>query len=424
MTLAFIMLYGVAFCQDSEIESKLKGLSFQAIQNGRLIDYNILSKSKNKIVIIEFWETWCGACIEGMPHLKKLQDKYPNDLIVICVSSDGLNKSVDYINRTSYPFDFIFDESKKLSKTFPHSGIPFSIVIDKNGKIQAETRPSYIDENQINKMLFGNAMDVPVVKNFNPNDLDNKKNISLVLFELLNHELGERAYSKLTQSTNNKRIITGYQANAFIDTTETITEYITSRKSILQLYQFAYGDISENRFIYSDELNHIKSNTPNNLYTLNFKVSDLFGDFNTVLISQLNGALGLETERIRKDTTVLILKKIDINGNSIKLSNPQVGKSINSLISFQFFNVSGTRIDLNELVKLLADKTKKLVEHDIKVDLSYELDISMDKPTEDIDTWIEYFKKEGIHLSLEKSTIEFVRIKKAAHNIVYSAFGG
>lgn len=418
MTLAFVMIYGIAFCQDSEIETKLKGLSFQAIQNGKLIDYNILSQLKNKVVIIEFWETWCGPCIDGMFHLKKLKDKYPNDLIVICVSSDGFNKSVDFINKTSYPFDYIFDESKKLSKIFPHSGIPFSVVIDKNGKIKAETRPVYIDEIQMNKMLLGNAMNVPVVKDFNPNDLESKKNVSLVTFELLNHELGERAYSKLTQSKYNKRIVTGYQANAFIDTTETITEYITSRKNILQLYQFAYGDISENRFIYSDELNHIKSNTPNNLYTLNFKVSDLFGDFNTVLINQLNGALGLETEIIRKDTTVLILKKIDVNGNSIKLSNPQIGKSINSTISSHFFSVSGNRIDLNDLVKLLADKTNKLVEYDIIGDLSYELEISMDKPTEDIDTWIEYFKKEGIHLTLEKRTIEFVRIKKAAHNIV------
>lgn len=116
MTLAFVMIYGIAFCQDSEIETKLKGLSFQAIQNGKLIDYNILSQLKNKVVIIEFWETWCGPCIDGMFHLKKLKDKYPNDLFVICVSSDGFNKSVDFINKTSYPFDYIFDESKKLSK--------------------------------------------------------------------------------------------------------------------------------------------------------------------------------------------------------------------------------------------------------------------------------------------------------------------
>jgi len=373
----------------------LKGITLKAVQSSRLVDYDLLSKSKNKIVIIEFWETWCGACIEGMPHLRSLKDKFPNDLRVICISSDGFNKTVDFINKNSYPFDFIFDEPKKVSKIFPHSMKPFSIVIDKNGKIQAKTHPSYIDEPQINQMLLGNTIDVPSVKNFNPNDLGNRKATpSLISFELLNHELGEKGYSSLTKTKNKKRIVTGYAANAFIDTTETITEYITSDKNILQLYQFAYGDISENRFIYSDNLNYIQSNTPNNLYKLNYTISDLFGDFNTMLISQLNGVLGLETEKILIDTTVLILKKIEINGNSIKLANPQSGKSMNTRISnYEFFEVSGNQITLQEIVKLIADKTQKLVDLDIKGDFSYELKIAMDKPTLDIDEWINYFQK-------------------------------
>lgn len=191
-----------AFSQESEIETMLKGITLKAVQSSRLVDYDLLSKSKNKIVIIEFWETWCGACIEGMPHLRSLKDKFPNDLRVICISSDGFNKTVDFINKNSYPFDFIFDEPKKVSKIFPHSMKPFSIVIDKNGKIQAKTHPSYIDEPQINQMLLGNTIDVPSVKNFNPNDLGNRKATpSLISFELLNHELGEKGYSSLTNST-------------------------------------------------------------------------------------------------------------------------------------------------------------------------------------------------------------------------------
>lgn len=419
----FILLFigHLTFGQKSEIETKFNDIPLKVVKKGRLVDYDVLNQSKNKIVIIEFWETWCGACIEGMPHLKNLKDKFPNDLIVICISSDGFKKTVDFINKNSYPFDFIFDEQKKVSNIFPHSMKPFSIIIDKNGKVQAETHPSYIDEPQINQMLLGNAIDVPYVKNFNPNDLGNKKAMpSLVSFELLNHELGEKGYSSLTTENIKKRIVTGYAASAFIDTTETITEYITSGKNILQLYQFAYDDIAESRFLFTDNLNYIKSNTPNNLYKLNYTISNLFGDFNTVLIRQLNGVLGLETEKIGIDTTVLILKKVEINGNSIKLANPQNGKSMNTRITnYEFFEVSGNQIDLHELVRLIADKTQKLVELDMKDDLSYELKIAMDKPTFDIDDWINYFQKEGLYLTKERRRIEFIKIKKAAHNTAY-----
>lgn len=136
-----------------------------------------------------------------------------------------------------------------------------------------------------------------------------------------------------------------------------------------------------------------------------------------MLISQLNGVLGLETEKILIDTTVLILKKIEINGNSIKLANPQSGKSMNTRISnYEFFEVSGNQITLQEIVKLIADKTQKLVDLDIKGDFSYELKIAMDKPTLDIDEWINYFQKEGLYLTKERKKIEFIKIKKAAHN--------
>src|SRR5690554_5207432 len=193
LTIILLLAFSkLAFSQESEIGTKLKGVSLQAVQGDRLVDYDLLNQSKNKIVLIEFWETWCGACIEGMSHLKNLKDKYPNDLKVICISSDSFKKTADFINKNLYPFDFIFDEQKKVSSIFPHSMKPFSIVIDKKGKIQAKTHPSYINEPQINQMLLGYAIDVPSVENFNPNDLGNRNTTpSLISFELLNHKLGE-----------------------------------------------------------------------------------------------------------------------------------------------------------------------------------------------------------------------------------------
>ena len=90
---------------------------------------------------------------------------------------------------------------------------------------------------------------------------------------------------------------------------------------------------------------------------------------------------------------------------------------MNTRISnYEFFEVSGNQITLQEIVKLIADKTQKLVDLDIKGDFRYELKIAMDKPTLDIDEWINYFQKEGLYLTKERKKIEFIKIKKAAHN--------
>ena len=335
------------FGQQTEIQTRVKGLHLRSMQGGKLMDYDLLSQSENKIVLIEFWETWCGPCIASMPHLKDLKNKFHDNLKVICISSDGYKKTTDFINKNSLPFDFIFDEQKQLSAIFPHSGIPHTIIVDTKGKIQAQTLPAFITDTQIRQMISGEQIDVPEKKNFNPDELGKgRSRTSLVSFELLNSELGDRSYSSTSITKDNKkRIVKGYSANEFIDTVETIKTYVSAAKNILQLYSFAYGDIPENRFIFSDDLKYINSYTPDNLYTVNFSVSNLLGDFNTILKRQLNTTLGLESEIIEKDTTVLILKKIEVNGKSVKLMDPQKGKLINNFITVDSFAISGNQID-------------------------------------------------------------------------------
>lgn len=413
-----LALYQLGFGQKTEIETKLNGVTVRSIQGKEMVDYDLLSKFKRKIVIIEFWETWCRGCIEGMSHLRKLQNKYPNDLKVICISSDGFEKTVNYISKNTLPFDFIFDEQKKMHTIFPHSEIPYSVIIDKNGKVQAETYPYYITEIQIEQMILGKSIDVPLVKNFDKNDLGKKKSqTSLVSFDLQRSELGEGPYLKASQYQNKVRIVTGYKANSFIDTVETVKEYIAGSKSILELYQLAYNDVQATRFIFSNELDYIKSSQPNCLYNLNFAISNLLGDFNTVLTNQLNSSFGFDTQKIKKDTIALVLKKVVLNGNSIKLANLKKERALETYISnYEFFRINGNQINVHEIAYYIGTKTKLLVEVENEEDLNYELNINMDKPTTNINEWLSYFEKEGLYLVQEKRTVEFIKIRKAFYN--------
>jgi thiol-disulfide isomerase/thioredoxin len=405
-----------AFSQTTQIETKLKGIKAKSIRGEKLVDYDLIKHIKNKVVILEFWETWCGPCIQGMPHLKDLKDKFPNDLLVICISSDDVKKTSSYISEHSYPFDYVFDAKKQLSIVFPHSGIPHTILIDKTGKIQAETLPGYLSESDIDQLISENSIDLPSKKNFNPDDLkkvDNKP--SLVTFELQNTELGDRSYTSTSTIENKKRIIFGYTSNAYKDTIENIQRITISGKNILELYQLAYKGSSDFKFIFPKELDYIKSQAPNNKYRLNYAVSNLFGNFNTVLIRQLNAAFGLETEKIDKDTTVIVLKKIEPNGHSITLENdPKNLFSQETEIPIEGFKVKGTCNSLSDIAVLLETKTHLPVEFSEKDTNKYNLDISIKADfTASLEEWLRLFEKEGIFLVKENKKTEFIRIKKA-----------
>ncbi len=410
----FLTLSNYTFSQDSEIKSKVQDIQLKAIQNGKLVNYDIGSQLKNQIVIIEFWETWCIPCIEAMQHLKKLKDQFSDDLKIICISSDDFDKARTFIDKNKFQFDFIFDKDKIMQKKFPHEGKPYTIVVDKKGKIQASTLPGYLDSSHINKLLLENNIDVPNIKSTEFSDTE-KDDVEtpLVSFKLFNYELGQARKSSISTINNKKRIVTGYTPDAFIDTAETITEYTTSHKNILELYQLAYKDISETRFIYDNDLKYIKSITPNHSYNLSYKISSLSGDFHTTLIRQLNAALGLETTKTTIYTNVLVLKKVEINGNSIKTANVKAGKWLDTHISAEnLFKVAGNKIDAATLANLISEKTKLLVESDIKGELSYELKIAMDKSSLNINDWINYFQSEGLYLKKERRKVEMIRIKK------------
>ena len=99
-----------------------------------------LSEFKDKVIILNFWATWCAPCLEEMPAFEKLYRRYRSQgLTVIAVSLDkgDTSKVAKFVDEHSLTFPVLLDLDGIAERIYPSFTIPFTYVIDKKGRIAA-----------------------------------------------------------------------------------------------------------------------------------------------------------------------------------------------------------------------------------------------------------------------------------------------
>jgi len=100
-----------------------------------------LKNLKGKVVLVDFWATWCGPCVGEIPNIKKAYEKYNKDgFEVIGVSLDfGLDNLKKFVAKEQLPWDSIYDgDAKRGEGIADHYGvlsIPFAVLIGRDGRV-------------------------------------------------------------------------------------------------------------------------------------------------------------------------------------------------------------------------------------------------------------------------------------------------
>ena len=107
-----------------------------------------------RVVLLNFWATWCDPCLVEMPHLDRMSRDYGDaGLQVVCIAIDGPDTVADVrseIRRHDYSFTVLLDTETEVKSLYnPRGDAPFSVLIDRSGSIvwsREGYRPGHMQE--------------------------------------------------------------------------------------------------------------------------------------------------------------------------------------------------------------------------------------------------------------------------------------
>ncbi|EFK57582.1 TlpA disulfide reductase family protein [Sphingobacterium spiritivorum] len=119
-----------------------------------------LADYKGKLIILDFWSTWCGTCVAALPRLHELEKEFKDDVIILPMTDQKANEIKAFLKKNRVLsrlnlFSVTDDNTYKFH--FPYTMLPHEVWISKSGEVQAITHSSDVTKENITSALKGNA---------------------------------------------------------------------------------------------------------------------------------------------------------------------------------------------------------------------------------------------------------------------------
>ncbi len=115
-----------------------------------------LKQLKGKVVVVDFWATWCGPCVAAAPKLASLQKAHSEDLMVVGVAGQREDEQTvrGFIAEHKEPFMHLFDSKQTVYKHFESRGIPLVVVLSTDGVIRWMGNPHEAEFDTVVKQVI------------------------------------------------------------------------------------------------------------------------------------------------------------------------------------------------------------------------------------------------------------------------------
>jgi len=98
-----------------------------------------LKSLAGKVVLVNFWATWCPPCRKEMPDLETIYQRFKErGLVILAISDEEASKVKPFIEEHKFSYPILLDPGRKVNEAFRVFGIPKSFLYDRNGKLVAQ----------------------------------------------------------------------------------------------------------------------------------------------------------------------------------------------------------------------------------------------------------------------------------------------
>lgn len=369
-----------------QIGDTVTDVSLHNIVNYRDSTVNI-SDFKGKLLILDFWATWCTSCIEHFPFLDSMSIKYPDKLAVIGVGYESSEKIKGFFSSKKssdgkrYKLSSIVEDTT-LSGFFPHRTVPHVIWIKPDQIVGAITSGDQLTEPNILEMISSGNLQVSIKK-----DVDVRKPLHLATdFGYTDSLLG---YSILYKAQD----LGPGKVNMTRKIGENIIGKVLTNYSLLEIYRLLASPIFLEK---GQKLNskQVFVNTSNrdvnklhNSYCFDFIIPTKYAkSLSKYAIAELNRLSGFQASICKYKTTCLVLKakqntKLYKDSNQAKDSHllfdskPTYMRGyglqilidrLNELSTIPFSVVNGTGLKENVALSLSGSNRLMDIRHDLQ----------------------------------------------------------
>jgi uncharacterized protein (TIGR03435 family) len=334
---------------------------------------------KDKVVVLEFWATWCAPCIKVMPHLNDLAAKYKDKPVqFISITDEDVETVKEFMPKRAINAWIALDTDRSVLKSYGVMGIPQTFVIDRAGKIAAHPRAEKVNEKMLDTLLAGKPLPAAEAPKLPTIPLANAASADQPLFSFTISPSKKASSAAMRGPT----VMSGQSIN------------------LKQLIRMIYNLPSEERVIVpaaqSEEKYDVNASAPKSKPQ----------EFYRLLAQLVEASLNLKIKREAREIEVFVLAPITGHTPTIK-TKPSSSRHVSSDAGV----LSGSGVSLSSLTGQLEGLLKLPVVDETKLSETYQWTLLFDPSNHE--SVIEAVRKElGLELKRATRQVEVVTVEK------------
>lgn len=333
-----------------------------------------LSALKGKVVVLEFWATWCAPCVAEIPHLNQLSEEFRDKQVqFISVTDEGEDIIAPFLKRQEMKSWIGLDTDRSAFEAYGVRGIPRTFLIDQEGIIAASLHPVGLSSDIIKKVIKGEKIERPKLSK--PKTVENE---------------GTDPIFKISIAPTEKRKWPSFGTGSSKGYRKLDAEGITLHQALSSAY-----DIPKTRILGPKTL-------LDSWYTISAKLPR--DQFDLLLQQALTTSLQLRVSNEKKSVEVLVLTAGEDSAEKLKPSVMGSGGSMTSGGRGKIKTING---EISMLANSLEQVLERIVEDGTGVEGKYDWELTYDK--DDPNSVLAALKKQlGLQIRKEQREIEFL----------------